>query len=342
MNELAAEAAAEPGAQALTVSTRSSRDTSSPRRRQQTNARAHAAGDPAVAAAMDHLARHRETGALPDDLIGKSMSVTTLETYLRCPLGWLIGRYVDPWEPGGDARNMGTVADDAMSAALRLGGPTSPVVRSCAIGDRVDAALECIRGHVSYAHIPRGERDDLEGWVVRAICKYFNPDYMNSIAPGWVPVTDQAWLSTTIDGVRVTGKADRIDLTDKGLLVIDWKLQRSIAVPGRTERGRELQRGLYPYMARGTEQAGITLPDEVLGFMYVSFAHGDHNGTFTSPVGGGGAVDTTWRDDRTEALKNAAAAIAGIREGRVWQVGDGCRASYCGHHHMSDTAAVRT
>ena len=40
-------------------------------------------------------------------------------------------------------------------------------------------------------------------------------------------------------------------------------------------------------------------------------------------------------------VRTAALAIAGIRAGEVWEIGETCRASYCGHHYLSDTAVVR-
>lgn len=338
LNELAAEAAAE-GNEAPATAERSIRDSASPRRRLQSTARSRRRDGGPVAAAIEQLARHRDAGTLPPDLIGKRQSVTTLETYLRCPLGWLVGRYLNPWEPGGAARHMGTVADEAMSAALHLG--TGPVAVKANIEDRVNAAVADLRGNVWYPQIPRNERSDLEEWTVRAVRKYFDPEYMNSIAPGWRPVTDQARLRMTIDGITVSGMLDRLDVTDHGVLVIDWKLQRALALPGREARGHELQRGLYPLMARGYETGGSTLPTDILGFMYVSLAHGDHNGSFTTAVGGGGAVDNGWPNDCRQAQDNAALAIAGIRAGEVWEIGETCRASYCGHHYLSDTAVVR-
>ena len=338
LNELAAEAAAESG-EAVAKTERSIRDSSAPRRRLQSTARSRRLDGGAVSAAIEQLARHRDAGTLPPDLIGKQQSVTTLETYLRCPLGWLVGRYLNPWEPGSPARHMGTVADDAMGAALRLG--EGPVVVKAGIEDRVNAAVASMRSNVWYPQIPRNERADLEEWTVRAVRKYFDADYMNSIAPGWRPVSDQERLAMEIDGVRVSGMLDRLDVTDHGVLVIDWKLQRSLALPGREARGHELQRGLYPLMARGLTVNGSTITSDILGFMYVSLAHGDHNGSFTTAVGGGGAVDNGWPNDCRQAQDNAALAIAGIRAGEVWEIGESCRASYCGHHYLSDTAVVR-
>ena len=338
LNELAAEAAAESDG-AVTNAERSIRESSAPRRRLQKTARSRRPDGGAVSAAIEQLARHRDAGTLPADLIGKRQSVTTLETYLRCPLGWLVSRYLNPWEPGSPARHMGSVADEAMSAALHLG--TGPVAVKADIEDRVNAAVADLRGNVWYPQIPRNERSDLEEWTVRAVRKYFDADYMNSIAPGWRPVTDQARLKMTIDGITVSGMLDRLDVTDNGVLVIDWKLQRALALPGRETRGHELQRGLYPLMARGYETGGGTLPTDILGFMYVSLAHGDHNGSFTTAVGGGGAVDNGWPNDCRQAQENAALAIAGIRAGEVWEIGETCRASYCGHHYLSDTAVVR-
>ena len=338
LNEIAAEAAEEAGDTEVETK-RSIRESAAPRRRMQSAARRRRPDGGPVSAAIEQLARHRDAGTLPPDLIGNRQSVTTLETYLRCPLGWLVGRYLNPWEPGGAARHMGTVADEAMSAALHLGRKSVAVKAD--IEQRVNAAVADIRGNVGYAQIPRTERADLEEWTVRAVRKYFDPEYMNSIYPGWRPVTDQAHLNMKIDGITVSGQVDRMDVTDAGVLVIDWKLQRSLALPGRDERGRELQRGLYPLMARGYDADGFTVPTEILGFMYVSLAHGDHNGSFTTPVGGGGAVDAGWPDDCRQAQDNAARAIAGIRAGEVWEIGESCRASYCGHHYLSDTAVVR-
>jgi hypothetical protein len=338
LNELVAEAAAEGGAPPAEAG-RSIRESSAPRRRLQSTARSGRRDSGPVSAAIEQLARHRDAGTLPPDLIGKRQSVTALETYLRCPLGWLVGRHLNPWEPGSPARHMGTVADDAMGAALRLG--KGPVVVEANVEDRVNAAIADMHANVWYPQIPRNERADLEEWTVRAVRKYFDADYMNSIASGWRPVAEQQPLAMTIDGITVSGMLDRLDVTDEGVLVIDWKLQRGLALPGREARGHELQRGLYPLMARGLTIGGSAITSDILGFMYVSLAHGDHNGSFTTAVGGGGAVDAGWPNDCRQAQDNAALAIAGIRAGEVWEIGENCRASYCGHHYLSDTAVVR-
>ena len=177
----------------------------------------------------------------------------------------------------------------------------------------------------------------LAGWVEQTCRRYFDPDFMNSIAPGWRPIAAQVRLRSSIivDGFTVTGVADRVDLTDWGVLVIDWKLQRAIQVPDDYKRRDELQKGLYPLMAAGSPDLG--LPRDILGFLYVSIAHQDHVGSTTREIGGGGAVDTLWAADRMRAKERAAVACHGIREQQVWDTGEYCDAPWCGHRLISTT-----
>ncbi len=305
------------------------------RRRLQGRARTGHRDPGAVLQAMQALDLHRRDPVFPGEPPTR-ISVTTLEEYLRCPLGWMVGRHMSPWSPGGVNMHMGNVADHALEAALNLGGDTPVPVAP--LDTRVAHALKGMQADPELAFVPRDMRDDLAGWVEATARKYYDPDYMNEIAPGWRPVAAQVWLQSDriVDGFTITGVADRVDVTDHGLLVIDWKLQRALQIPERSRRQDELQKGLYPDMARGISK--YDLPPEVLGFMYVSVAHADHVGSFTRPVGGGGAVDEGWWDDNRMARDRAALACAGIRDMRVWDTGEQCDAPWCGHRLLSTTA----
>jgi hypothetical protein len=186
--------------------------------------------------------------------------------------------------------------------------------------------------------VPREKRDMLEGWIEATARKYYDPEYMNEIAPGWRPVAAQMWLrsSNIVEGFTISGVADRVDVTDRGVLVIDWKLQRTIQLPDYNKRRDELQKGLYPYMAAGDPRSG--LPREILGFLYVSVAHQDHVGSTTRPIGGGGEVDQEWVADNKRATERAALACHGIKNKEVWGTGETCDAPWCGHQYISTTA----
>jgi hypothetical protein len=85
----------------------------------------------------------------------------------------------------------------------------------------VKHALASIPTDDEWALVPRDRRDMLTGWVEATCRKYFDPEYMSEIAPGWRPVAAQVRLQSRIivDGFTVTGVADRVDLTDWGVLV---------------------------------------------------------------------------------------------------------------------------
>jgi hypothetical protein len=312
----------------------SARDGRAPRRLLQARARAGLADPSPVAQAMEALERHRRPPEFPGSTRDQ-ISVTTLEEYLRCPLGWMVGRHMRPWGRGSVNMHMGNVADHAMEAAMNLGG--NRPVQQAPVDDRVAHALNSIPADPEWALVPRDRRDMLAGWVEQTCRRYFDPDFMNSIAPGWRPIAAQVRLRSSIivDGFTVTGVADRVDLTDWGVLVIDWKLQRAIQVPDDYKRRDELQKGLYPLMAAGSPDLG--LPRDILGFLYVSIAHQDHVGSTTREIGGGGAVDTLWAADSMRAKERAAVACHGIREQQVWDTGEYCDAPWCGHRLISTT-----
>ncbi len=311
------------------------RDGAAVRRRMQGRARAGIADPGPVGHALDALERHRRPPEFPGTP-KPNISVTTLEEYLRCPLGWMVGRHMRPWSRGGVNLHMGNVADHALGMALTLGG-TDPV-DVAPLAARVAAAMAAIHPHPAWSMVPRDKRDLLEGWIESTARKYYDPDYMNEIAPGWRPVAAQMRLRSTglVDGFTISGVADRVDVTDRGVLVIDWKLQRTIQIPDSTRRRDELQKGLYPVMAAGSPRSG--LPDEILGFLYVSVAHQDHVGSTTRPVGGGGEVDQEWVADSRRAIERATAACHGIRDREVWDTGETCDAPWCGHQYISTTA----
>ena len=312
----------------------SARDGSAPRRILQARARAALTDSPAVARALEALNRHRRDPEFPGSTRDQ-ISVTTLEEYLRCPLGWMVGRHMRPWSRGGANMHMGNVADNALTQALELG--TGRTVPDAPLKKRIAAALASMPADPEWALVPRDRRDLLTGWVEATATKYFDPDYMNTIAPGWRPVAAQARLRSTIlvEGFTITGIADRIDMTDWGVLVIDWKLQRTIQIPDGGKRADELQKGLYPAMASGSPD--LRLPRDILGFLYVSIAHQDHVGSTTREVGGGGAVDDLWQADAARAKERAALACHGIRDQHVWDTGEHCDAPWCGHGLISTT-----
>ncbi len=312
----------------------SARDGRAPRRLLQARARAGLTDTEPVAQALEALTRHRRDPEFPGSTRDQ-ISVTTLEEYLRCPLGWMVGRHMRPWGRGSVNMHMGNVADNALTAAMNLGGKRP--IQKAPVAKRVAYAMAHMPADPEWALIPRDRRDMLAGWVEATAAKYFDPDYMSEIAPGWRPIASQVRLRSTIlvEGFTITGVADRVDLTDWGVLVIDWKLQRTIQIPEGARRGDELQKGLYPTMAAGSPDLG--LPREVLGFLYVSIAHQDHVGSTTREVGGGGAVDDGWAADSARARDRATQACHGIRDQLVWDTGEQCDAPWCGHRLISIT-----
>lgn len=311
------------------------RDGAGRRRRLQGRARTGHRDPGPVAEALDALDRHRRPATFPGQPKSR-ISVTTLEEYLRCPLGWMVGRHMGPWSRGSVNLHMGNVADEALGMALTLGGEHP--VQDAPLDKRVAAAMAAIHPHPAWPMVPREKRDMLEGWIEATARKYYDPEYMNEIAPGWRPVAAQMWLrsSNIVEGFTISGVADRVDVTDRGVLVIDWKLQRTIQIPDTTKRRDELQKGLYPYMAAGDPRSG--LPREILGFLYVSVAHQDHVGSTTKPVGGGGEVDQEWVADNKRAVERATLACHGIQNKDVWGTGETCDAPWCGHQYISTTA----
>jgi RecB family exonuclease len=137
--------------------------------------------------------------------------------------------------------------------------------------------------------------------------------------------------------VTITGRADRIDVGDPGLLVIDYKNRKALARPSASVAVSTLLDTLYPLLAPQT------LGTDPYGMIYISVFHCDHAGQGVRPLGeldNRNMLFGPLHERQQAALEAAADAIARIEAGDVDQVGRGCPA-WCAHRLISATGRSR-
>jgi ATP-dependent helicase/nuclease subunit B len=125
--------------------------------------------------------------------------------YARRMLGL---RELDPLEQAADAAVKGTAVHRILERLVKEGAAR----REAIIAD----VLEEIGGDPALKHLwgPRLARmvDEAEAWLER------------DAAEGWLPEEAERKLASTFDGIRIEGKADRIDRDDDGWLrIVDYK-----------------------------------------------------------------------------------------------------------------------
>lgn len=238
-------------------------------------------------------------------------SVTELETFERCPYGWFVDRVLKPRTPSGPSALRGTAAHNILAEAIHA-------------PDRLEELVERECGKLFGAT----EQEIMREQLARALARYSGDDWPYQ---QYECETDLR-SSCVLEGVSIHGRVDRIDLSDRGLLVIDYKSRRS---PRAGAGGKEYQRYLYPLMAREKYQRDVD------GMLYISLFHSDHEGSLARPIPGIDThVDYSWSSNAEEAVERANQLVAKIQAGEWTETGSNC-ASWCGHHAISQTARTR-
>jgi len=256
-------------------------------------------------------ARQRLGGQrLAADNIPTRFSVTELERYQQCPLGWYVGKFFAPRPEKSKNRDQGQALHEILEQLYDLDPQ-----------ERLDAVDDLLTGQDQqlFPGPERQQQADNLRWIV----SNFSP-------PAWpfelYAVEQELTLETEADGELLTiiGRADRLDQDAEGrLLIIDYK---------RSGAYGQLQKVLYPELAAATFQ----LP--VAGFAYLSINQRRlqlTSNVFPENIPAELLTDYQPMDKvRHKALEQAGAAIEGIRSGQWFTIGNNCP-PWCQHRLLS-------
>ncbi|MCC6831909.1 MAG: PD-(D/E)XK nuclease family protein [Thermoleophilia bacterium] len=234
--------------------------------------------------------RVRRRGVPPDAFAGvDAMRVTDLETFLRCPYGWLIDRYIGPreMERAFDAAAEGTLAHEVMQqvyAAMRDGG-----VGACTAAtlDVYLAELERVLPSVADARRPRRAAASYEAFIHRLgvylrLVLSREAQLGMRMRPRWLEqgLEDPRLLGVS-PGITLRGTVDRIDVDDDGnLVVIDYKRSGARLRPDGPLLER-LQLPLYGLLASLSLDGGSLRP---AGGFYVGLLKDERDGAIRDDV----------------------------------------------------------
>lgn len=274
-----------------------------------------------------------------DEVAGDhAFSASALEAFADCPVKWLVERRIDPeaLEPDPEAMVRGSYAHEVLRATYeRLRAETG----SAKVGEENRSRAE----QILLEEIERcGERFQLSTSQarVRTAVRKLQFDLLRFIGreaaddTAFVPehfelvfgVGDEPAPTLGLDGVRISGRIDRVDVHDGRALVRDYKTGRTAHPVERWEPDRRLQAALY-----------VVAVEELLGLVPAGAVYqplGARNAKDARPrgllaeeladeLGRDGFVSTDFKDaDEFDAAlsgarERVAALIESIRAGEV-------------------------
>lgn len=270
--------------------------------------------------------RVRSTGLDPDAFADVTrMSVTEVETFLRCPYGWFHGRYLSP-EPlrrDFDFAAEGTVGHEVMAMTFRAVA-AGPDPGACT-PDRLPVYREALRTSIARAvraHEAAGGPDLPIGFATRMqvhLDLLLEREAASGLGLAHVAVEDAVedyTVAAVSPPLLINGRLDRLDADTHRLVVVDYKRSGREYRPTDPLHTR-LQPPLYGYMAarsRGLESAGG---------VYVSLLGGERAGLvsedLTAHRGEGIRVvgSDEWRAMVDEAVAAARDVASDLRAGRL-------------------------
>lgn len=254
---------------------------------------------------------------LPPGVAGgvrRTVSPTELELYQRCPRGWFLQYIARVTTAPGLRAQQGTFAHNALSAAMQ-----APLAERAA----------CARAYMEKMNdfLPPQLAEEVGIQVERIIERYG--------AEAWpyrrhICEASLSYTHADLNGYRIRGRVDRIDVGDEDVLVIDYKLR---APQQTTEqiRSQQLQRYLYPLMA------AAHLEKHPSGMLYVSISDCHHEGSVipASPVIGN--VVTDFESGAKLCMERVVDSLFRIEAGQWDEIGEHCPA-YCPHHQETPTS----
>ena len=266
-----------------------------------------------------------------------AVSPGEVELYTGCPYRWFVERKLRPRTPDleVDVMAAGLAAHKALAAFYRAW--TADGSRSRVTPDLLDEAFALARVAVGQAIAESPAPSTLdEEWLLASV----EPAVLGLVErdarflPDYTP-TEFEWSfglggddePIVLGGVRVKGRADRIDVGPQGLVVIDYKRSKA---KSQAEIEREGLVQLQLYAIAASRRLGLP----VAGGVYRSLSTGADRGFVSSAVTGGffasDVIDPSAIDGLLDqAVETARTAVAGMRAGVITPAPDVKRCAYC-------------
>jgi RecB family exonuclease len=266
----------------------------------------------------------------------ESVSPGDIERYAACPYRWFVERRLRPRTPDVEVDVMvaGSVAHSALAAFYRTWKADGAKER--VTPELMSEALSLARTQVAAAIADAPEPSTLdEEWLLASV----EPAVLALVErdarflPEYVP-TQFEWSfglgedePVDLGGVRIKGRADRIDVGPEGLVVIDYKRSKA---KSQVEIERE---GLVQLQLYGLA-ASLRLGLPVAGGLYRSLSTGADRGFISSAVVGSFYANDVVEPSAIEGLledaaETARASLEGMRAGRIGPVPDVKHCPFC-------------
>jgi len=247
-------------------------------------------------------------------------SVTELESWLSCPLGWWADRHLGSRDRLGAAAGEGSLIHALLEPENRhlLDQPESlPATVTSSSGEEIDWSEYWSPARAGLELERLRQTSDLYAFTGSESFYEFKLD-------GEIDLDGEL--------IRVYGRADRIVVSEQGLLVIDYK--SSLTAIASLKPEEKLQPYIYPALA------SQMLERPILGFSYIEARSGRHNTILNSSnqnfFSEQGQTRRDWWSECQRASESIARAAAGINQGDWFRVNRDCP-SWCAHHRLSRT-----
>ncbi len=261
-------------------------------------------------------------------------SATSIEAYLRCPMAWLVDRFLRPdeLEPEAAQLSFGTAAHNVVQGLFERFQSEQLVLDGASVKRALQLVDELVAEHKAISPDPvtdRIERRRLRraaaAYLVHAASsgsEFVPGDFELSFGIDGAPPVDLG------DGLLLSGKIDRVDLLGNAAIIVDYKTGKIGSEQSRINWAKKglLQLALYA-LAYETLKPG----KQVVGALYQPI--GDRETKDLRPRGAirddvdVDRTDIVKRSDRvsdedfarllSEALKVASGAIAAIGRGEL-------------------------
>lgn len=266
---------------------------------------------------IDQLLPQTSRQGLPQGIFQgerQTYSVTELELFLDCPLGWFVRHVLKPSQRPSERAQLGQLAHRILAKTIYLQGSER------------DQEIELL---IDQADLSEHNNALMKLRLQEIVAKYSDPNWPLKVIDTEIDL-DTDGLLPRHNSYTIKGRADRIDHNQYGQpLVVDYKLGKR---PGSKGSGKQLQQILYPLMAAAKYQA------DPLGLVYVSIRFVDHDGLLTESINGvdNDNISYRWVEERDRGLDQIDEAIAAIEEGFVLRPGRSC-SEWCPHRLISET-----
>lgn len=260
-----------------------------------------------------------------------------VERYAACPYRWFVERRLRPKTPDAtvDVLTAGSVAHEALAEFYRRWPDVSGSRRvGPADADRATTLMRSVASEaLDRAPSPTTLEEEwllasVEPSVTALVARdaHFLPGY-EPIALEWSFGLGEGDAPIDIGGVKIKGRADRVDLGPDGLVVIDYKRSHASSL-SQIRDGGLVQLQLYALAA------SLRLGHPVAGGLYRSLARADDRGFVATGVPGAfKAADVVGASEIADLLEAAAQtareAFAGIRAGHIEPSPARERCGYC-------------